>query len=259
MINQGTQQWRVEELAARTELSVDTIRFYQKRRLLDAPTRAGRIAWYGPDHEARLGHIKELQRQGFTLAMIGRLLRGDLAAVDQPLAVAVADADAEEFLTTDELATRSGVPIALIEAVAAEGILVPRVHEGAARYTTADVEVISAGLELLDAGLPLSALLDLARAHHAATIAIADAAVGMFDEHVRRPLLDAELDDDERSARLVSAFRKLLPATGTLVEHHFRRVLLRVAQDHLETVGDDTERAAAGAASARRIEAPWSG
>ena len=56
-----------------------------------------------------------------------------------------------------------------------------------------------------------------------------------------------------------AAFRKLLPATGSLVEHHFRRVLLRVAQDHLETVGDDSERAAADAASARRIEAPWPG
>ena len=49
-------------------------------------------------------------------------------------------------------------------------------------------------------------------------------------------------------------FRRLLPATGTLVEHHFRRVLLRVAQDHLESVGDEMERAAAEQASARRIE-----
>ena len=249
---------RVEELADRVGLSVDTIRFYQKRRLLDAPVRDGRIAWYGPEHVERLTRIKELAHEGFTLAMIGRLLDGDLAAVDRPLAVAVADADTEEFLTVDELAQRSGVPKALIDAVIAEGLLLPRVHEGGAQFTSADVEVIQAGLSLLEAGLPLSALLEIARRHHEATIDIASAAVSLFDEHVRRPLLAAELGDDERAARLVAAFRRLLPATGTLVEHHFRRVLLRVAQDHLEAFGDETERAAADAASARRIEAPWS-
>jgi hypothetical protein len=131
------------------------------------------------------------------------------------------------------------------------------VHEGEARFTSADVEVIRSGLALLEAGLPLSALLELARRHDAATHDVAEAAVALFDEYVRRPLIAAELSDEERSARLVAAFRRLLPATGTLVEHHFRRVLLRVAQDHLESTGSETERAAADAASARRIEAPW--
>ena len=253
----SAERIRVEELAARVGLSVDTIRFYQKRRLLEPPARDGRIAWYGPDHIDRLTRVKELAAEGYTLAMIGRVLDGDLPAVDRPLAVAVADADAEEFLTVDDLAAHSGVPRALIDAVIAEGLLLPRDSEGGARFTAADVEVIQAGLSLLEAGLPLSALLELARRHHDATLEVASAAVSLFDEHVRQPLLDAELGDDERAARLVAAFRRLLPATGTLVEHHFRRVLLRVAQDHLEAVGDETERAAADAASARRIEAPW--
>ena len=39
---------RVEDLARAADVSVDTIRFYQKRRLLPPPTRKGRIAWYGP-------------------------------------------------------------------------------------------------------------------------------------------------------------------------------------------------------------------
>ncbi len=41
---------RVEDLARAADVSVDTIRFYQKRRLLPPPTRRGRIAWYGPQH-----------------------------------------------------------------------------------------------------------------------------------------------------------------------------------------------------------------
>jgi DNA-binding transcriptional MerR regulator len=252
-------RFRVEELAERADVSVDTIRFYQKRRLLDPPLRDGRLAWYTAEHEQRLARIRALRDEGFTLAMIGRLLTGDLTAVDRPLAAAVADADAEEFLTAGELADRAGVPRPLVDAVIAEGLLVARVHDGEARFTADDVAVISAGLGLLETGLPLSALLELARRHHSATTEIAEAAVALFDEHVRRPLLDAELGEDERAARLVAAFRRLLPATGTLVEHHFRRVLLRVAQDHLEAVGDAPERAAADAVSDRRIEAPWPG
>ena len=251
-------RFRVEELSARVEVTVDTIRFYQKRQLLDPPSRDGRVAWYGIEHEHRLLRIKELQRDGFTLAMVRRVLDGDLGVIDQQLAVAVAESDdTEEFLTVDELAARAGVPAALIDAVVAEGLLVPRLHDGAPRFTASDIAVIAAGLELLDAGLPLTALLQLARLHHAATIEVANAAVELFDEHVRRPLLASDLGDDERAARLVRAFRRLLPATGTLVSQHFRRVLLQIAQEHLETVGDARERTAAEAAGSQRIEEGW--
>ena len=65
---------RVEELARRTDTSVDTIRFYQKRHLLPPPRRVGRIAWYGAEHVERLARIRELQRQGFSLAVIRRLV-----------------------------------------------------------------------------------------------------------------------------------------------------------------------------------------
>ncbi|MDQ1386424.1 MAG: hypothetical protein QOG65_3803, partial [Actinomycetota bacterium] len=90
--DQGPQQWRVEELARRADLSVDTIRFYQKRRLLPPPERSGRVAWYGPEHLDRLARVRELQGRGLTLALIGRILDGDLDPTDAPLAAAVARA-----------------------------------------------------------------------------------------------------------------------------------------------------------------------
>jgi hypothetical protein len=37
---------------------------------------------------------------------------------------------------------------------------------------------------------------------------------------------------------MVAAFRALLPAVTQLATYHFRRVLLQVAQDHLESVGE---------------------
>jgi DNA-binding transcriptional MerR regulator len=247
---------RVEEVARLADVSVDTIRFYQKRQLLPAPRREGRIAWYGDDHLERLARIKELQREGFSLAVIRRLLAGELDASDVPLAAAVVGAQSGDaaLLTLDDLAARVGVPASLLQAIVREGLVVSQHRDGVDGFTEADAEVLRAGLRLLEAGFPLPDLLALARRHHEATRAVAGDAVEMFDAHVRRPLQhDDSLTDDERSERLVDAFRTLLPTVTTLVANHFRSVLLEVAQEHLEAVGDPSELAAA------RREPGWGG
>jgi DNA-binding transcriptional MerR regulator len=253
-------RYRVEELARAADISVDTIRFYQKRRLLPAPAREGRVAWYDDDHLERLQRIRELRGRGLTLALIARMLDGDIDATDAPLAVAVAAADAEtpeEFLTIEQLSERSGVPRALLDAVAREHLLVPRIHDGEPRYTTADVAIVQQGLRILEQGLPLPDLLALAREHHETTRDIAESAVELFDRYVRTPLRAADLPDGEKAERLVEAFRVLLPSVTALVAHHFRRVLLEVAQEHLESVGEAIELAAVNAEAARRLEGGW--
>jgi DNA-binding transcriptional MerR regulator len=247
------EELRVEELARRTDTSVDTIRFYQKRHLLEPPRREGRVAWYGPEHAERLQRIRELQGRGFSLAVIRRLLDGELDAADEPLAAAVVAASDGELLTLEELAGRAGVPAALLEAVVREGLLVPRSRDGEPRFAASDVTTVASGLRLLEAGLPLPELLALAERHHAATRAIAEHAVTLFDVHVREPLRRADLGAEERAQRLVEAFRSLLPSVTTLVEHHFRGVLLQVAQEHLEAVGEPAELDAA------RAEPDWGG
>jgi DNA-binding transcriptional MerR regulator len=253
-------RYRVEDLARRAEISVDTIRFYQKRRLLPAPEREGRVAWYGAEHLERLQRIRELRGRGLTLALIARMLDGRLDPTDVPLAAAVAEADAEtpeEFLTLAELSDRSGVPVVLLEAVAREHLLVPRVHDGEPRYTTGDIAVVQQGLRLLEQGLPLAELLQLAHEHHETTRDTAETAVALFDRYVRTPLRESDLRDDEKAEQLVAAFRTLLPAVTTLVAHHFRRVLLEVAQEHLEKVGEAEEIAAVTAEASRRLESGW--
>lgn len=252
------ERWRVEELARRADVSVDTIRFYQKRRLLPPPARAGRVAWYGPEHLTRLARIRELRADGLTLALIGRLLAGDLDATDVPLAAEVASTDHdEELLTLAELAARAQVPDALLDVLAREGLLVPRAHDGGARFTPADVAVVREGARLLEHGLPLAELLALAREHHAAVRATADRAVDLFDTYVRAPLRAADGPDLEKAQALVDAFRVLFPAVSSVVAHHFRRVLLAVAQEHLERVGEDAEIAAASAEAMRDVERGW--
>jgi hypothetical protein len=63
---------------------------------------------------------------------------------------------------------------------------------------------------------------------------VAERAVDLFDEHVRRPIRDTVGDDDAASEQTVAAFRELLPAVTHLVQHHFRRVLLEAAEQRIE-------------------------
>lgn len=239
----GTDRWRIDEFAHRVDTSVDTIRFYQKRGLLAPPEREGRVGWYGPEHADRIARIRDLQQRGLSLAVIQRLLNGELDAADQPLVEAVVAADdADAPCTLEELAALSDVPLSILEAVANEGLLIPRVVDGEARYSASDADVVRAGLTLLEAGIPLPELVSLARQHTAATRAIAEAAVSAFDRNVREPLTDSALTDDERAVRMVEAFEVMLPAVSTMVGQHFRRVLLEVAQEHLAHVSPDDDR-----------------
>jgi DNA-binding transcriptional MerR regulator len=256
---------RVEELAARAGVAVDTIRYYQARGLLPPPVRRGRVALYGGEHAERLARIRRLQERGLSLAVIHRLLTGELDRADEELAAAVEEAadeapggGAEEWLTLAELAERSAIPLPLLQAVEREGLLVPRNHEGELRYTADDARVATAGLRMLEHGLPLPELLSLARQHHAAVRAVAEQAVDLFDAHVRRPLRQAGVPAGEAAARLVEAFEALLPATETVVAHHFRRTLLAVAQEHIERVGNDAERRAVAERAAQPLASPWS-
>jgi DNA-binding transcriptional MerR regulator len=253
-------RYRVEQLAAECGVSVDTVRYYQSRGLLPPPLREGRVAWYGDEHVERIREVRTLQRSGLTLAAIQRVVEGDLGRADRDLAAAVASArvgdEEEELLTLDDFAARSGVPASLIQAMEREGIRLARRVDGEDRYTSSDIGMIRTALSLLEAGLPIGDLLSLARSHNEAMRAVAEQAVEMFDRHVRKPIRDTAASEEEAAAQLVSAFRTLLPAVTTLVAYHFRRVLLAVAEEHIERVGDQAEVEATRAES-RRLEAAW--
>ena len=64
----------VTELADTVGMTPRNIRAYQSRGLLFPPTISGRVALYSGAHVARLELIASLQREGFTLAAIKRLI-----------------------------------------------------------------------------------------------------------------------------------------------------------------------------------------
>ncbi len=231
-------RYRVEQLAAACDVSVDTIRYYQSRGLVPPPTKQGRVAWYDDRHAERIREVRALRGKGLTLAAIERVLGDGADPADADLALAVAAARGQsaedELLTLDEFADRSGVPGSLIQAVEREGIELGRVEDGETRYTAADIDMIRGALRLLDYGLPLGELLELARDTNEAMVALASRAVELFDHYVRKPIRDTAASEEAAAAQLVEAFDALLPAVTNLVANHFRRVLLDRAEERLE-------------------------
>lgn len=139
-----------------------------------------------------------------------------------------------ELLTLEELAERVGLAVSVLEAIEREGLLVARTTEGGERrYAPADADMVRDGLRLLEAGLPLGELLDLARRADEALREVADHAVDLFARFVRDPIRGQASSPEEAADALVTAFRTMLPATGTLVAHHFRRLVVARARERL--------------------------
>jgi len=72
--SQEVRSLTIGKLAAAGGVGVETIRFYQRKGLLEQPTRDGGIGRYGADDLRRLRFIRQAQGAGFTLAEIGELI-----------------------------------------------------------------------------------------------------------------------------------------------------------------------------------------
>lgn len=73
----------IGRLAEAGAVSVETVRYYQRRGLLTEPRRPeGGVRRYGPADARRLRFIRQAQAAGFTLEQIGELLALD-AGVDR--------------------------------------------------------------------------------------------------------------------------------------------------------------------------------
>ncbi len=255
-------QYRVEELAGATGVTVDTIRFYQGKGLIPPPDRRGRNAIYGADHLARIQQIRSLLSEGFSLAQIGRVPAP--GATPPPTYSASTSSDAllhalaeegsgQRVFTRGELAAQAGVPEDVITAAEAAGLLEPTQRDGVAHYSTVDLEMLQNGLSILGAGLPLNAFLPLAAEHDANIRAVAERGIDLFDDHVRKQAGDG--DDPEVVA---NAFRELLPRLTRLVALHFQRTVVHRAMDRLRAKGEGPalERALA-AVEASELEGGW--
>jgi DNA-binding transcriptional MerR regulator len=258
---------RVAELADAAGVGVDTVRFYQARGLIPPPLRRGRFAIYAGEHLERLRRIRALLEAGFSLAQIRRLLESESAPArgarragrsaasrteSTSLLASLADRSVGDgTLSQQELASETGVPEALVGAAVRSGLLTPIEVAGELRFPRSDRDMLAACLEILGEGLPLEKLLELAAEHAASIGALAERAIDLFDDHIRKPR-----GEDEAAVR--RAFERLLPQATQIVALHFQRTVVAHALARLREKGE------AGAleetlarARAGRLEVQW--
>ena len=73
----SSRTYRIGEIARQTGVSVETLRFYEKRRLLSAPPRTeGGFRLYSDDAVQQVKFIKQAQSLGLTLDDVQQLLIG---------------------------------------------------------------------------------------------------------------------------------------------------------------------------------------
>jgi MerR family transcriptional regulator, mercuric resistance operon regulatory protein len=72
--SQALESRTIGQLAKVGEVSVEAVRFYQRKGLLREPPRLGGIRRYGHEDVRRLRFIKRAQAAGFTLFEIAELL-----------------------------------------------------------------------------------------------------------------------------------------------------------------------------------------
>jgi DNA-binding transcriptional MerR regulator len=231
-------EYRIDDLARRAGTTVRNVRVYQDRGLLAPPRRDGRVGIYTDAHLARLRLIGQLLRRGYTFANIGEMLavweRGGNLADVLDLESAIGHPWSDEIpghLTAEQLRESFGAEdTAQNRARAAPlGILEP----DGQRYRVPSPRLLSAGAEMVAAGMTLSAVLDLAeRLRMHVDAAARDMATTVAAHVVTARLLDAAPQGQD-IAEVAAIIRRLRPLAQTVLDAMLAQAMASHVHDAL--------------------------
>jgi DNA-binding transcriptional MerR regulator len=160
-------QYRIDELARAAGMTVRNVRVYQERGLLPPPRREGRVGLYDEAHLARLRLIGGLLERGYGFAHIGELVSawergrdlGDLLGLEAVLTGPWSD-EIPSYVTVDELMAMYGGQTT--EETTDRAVQLGILELEGDRFRVPSPRILHAGAELVAAGIPLPAVLDLA-------------------------------------------------------------------------------------------------
>ena len=194
------------------------------------PVRGGR---WTTAAAAQARVVSRLRERGHSLAELRRAVREGRLAFGY---VEDLFPGRERNLTRSEAADRTGLEEALIERMMSL-LGTPTALEG----TLNDQDVVAMELigEVLKAGFPLVALLQLIRVYAQSVRKIAEAEVRLFHLYVHEPLIRQGVDALQMAEEMEGLARDLLPITSPLMEYiHQRYLRFYIEQDvvgHMET------------------------
>ena len=191
----------VDELAARTGMTVRTLRFYASEGLLPAPQRRGRVAYYDARHRMRLDLVRTLQEHGYTLSAIQRVLSripDDATPAEYAVQSAVLAPwlpEHTEDFDRSGLERRAGQRIDedQVDQLVALGALERR-PDGRFRASPA---MLGHAVELLTLPVPPEVLKDSARIIEEHATAVANELTELFARAIWGPYQRGEIDSDQ--------------------------------------------------------------
>ncbi|HTL84583.1 MAG TPA: MerR family transcriptional regulator [Acidimicrobiia bacterium] len=222
----GDGQWRIDELAQKAGLTVDTIRYYAREDLLAAPERSGRHKLYGPEHLDRLERIKELQSQRFSLAAIRALLN-----VDRPGLENLFVTQGHSY-SREDLIARSGLDPALVARLCEVGLLPDPTTLGRDAYDDNDLALLRAVGELRDIGMTETILVSLGE------IYVRHFSALQADVHAMLAGNDRDWDHDELVAiqrQLTANTDRMIPAVDRVLNYVHQRTIQRLTLEAVRT------------------------
>ncbi|MFF5635294.1 MerR family transcriptional regulator [Streptomyces sp. NPDC012825] len=244
MSEQSAQpEYRIEDLAHLSGVTVRTIRAYQDRGLLPRPERRGRANVYGDAHLARLRRIADLLDRGYTLASIkelleawdtGRGLGGVLGLVaevhgpwtdEEAARISRTELDARFGGTPDEEAIREAVELGVLERIPdreTEEYLVPSPQE------------LAVAAELYAAGVPLPAITGHLKELRGQVEHIASRFLEFTTEYVFARYLEHRPPTDADAAEAAAMVRRLRPLAQQTVDAELARAMRLFATRHLQ-------------------------
>ncbi len=221
----------LKEAAERVGVTAGTLRRWVREGLI--PNYDG--GWsVGAVGHARL--VARMRKRGHSLQEIRR------ATEEGRLAFGYMDellpSDGAGF-TLAQAADETGLEPALIERIIAALGMSP---EQAQSLSADDVTLLRYVAAVLDAGLPLVAMLQLVRVYGQAIAQVADAEVRLFHLYVHEPLMRSGATGLEMGDEMLALSRELLPLASPVMDHVHQRYLRHfVEQDVVGHMESDLE------------------
>lgn len=244
------EELTILELAARTGISVRTIRFYAGMGLIPPPAVRGRLGLYDERHAARLELVRDLQELGFTLAAIeGYLARIPLDRSPEDLALhraLLAPWLPEEPETVDraELEARAGRALddEELSRLVALGVIrhdrAPSAgtsdagtsNAGTREWTLTSSAMLSYGLSLLGTEMDFAVQLASKQIIERHTSALATELVELFHDTVLRHYRERGRPPELRES-LIGLLERLKPITVDGVVTNFQLAINRAIRE----------------------------
>lgn len=234
----GEQEFTIDELARVAGTTVRNVRAYQDRGLIAPPVRRGRAGFYNDNHLGRLRIIHQLLERGFTIANIKELVDAweqgrdldHVLGLDSAIA-GTWSVEQPVYLSPDEISDLFGD--AINEETLTRALKVGMFEIEGDRIKVPSPRILQAGIELFQAGIPLSALLREIEVLREDTDRLTRSFVQLIANHLIEPISPKSLPSPDQITHIGQVIERLRPLAESVVNAEMAKGLRRHANVYI--------------------------